>query len=231
MSAGGRFEMGVLWGLYCLEHGESLDVGKGWSFMQKRNSPGTPEVFERIRATAEEYLPESGPNEAWMIERVLALISAFLRRHQYCELRVWNDADSRFWWLIDAMNEDPDWVDFSIWLDDPFWDHHLPADEESFERHIRNLRSRLSSLESKLAEGKVRWFLRKRTVKEIERLRKAIPEQIESNAKWMKQMLERRERVGNREPRRDMLEELTDKPILPYPRNVKTSKKRFLKKN
>ena len=215
-NVGGQFELGVCYGLYCLEHGESLDVGKGWYYVQNRNSPGIPETVERIRAMVEEDYPERGPNEKWLDERILTLISAFFNRHQGCELKVWNDAQESFWNLLERMEEDPDWLEFSIWKDGPSHERQGQAHIESLERHIRGSKSKLRSLENDLANGRIKWFRMKRTLKKIEMLRKSIPKQIESNARFMKEISERE---IDREGDIDVLEEILGKPILPYPRN------------
>ena len=213
-NVGGRFELGVCFGLYCLDHGESLDVDK-FGFIQKRNKPGIPETVERIRAMLEEAFPDRGPNELWLDERRLTLISAFSRRHQDCELKVWNDAQSSFWNLLERMYRDPDWLEFNTWDDGPSRDHQEQAHIERFERHIRNLRSKLKSLENDLANGRIKKFRMKRTLKRIEDLRKSIPKQIESQDQLMKRIYERE---VDREGFVDLLEEIQSKPILPYPR-------------
>lgn len=219
-STGGRFEVGVCWGLYCLEHGESLDVD-GFHYLGQIRSFAFPETVDRLRSLWEEDRFDLGPNETWIGERLLALVSAFVERHQDCKLYVWNDADLSFEKLIEIANEDPDWLEFSIWEDDAFGEHFLPTFDESHERHIRNLRSRLRFLEEELANGKLKWFRKRRTKRDIKRLRTWIPQEIESHAKWMKGIPKRQ---INREPHRDVLEDIKGKPISSYPRGIKTSK-------
>ena len=104
--------MGVIYSLCCANHRELLEIDK--TYPGGESGANTPNLVEVLRRELQDRW------QGTQLDRLLALIAAFIHRHGECYLVI--GADRADEWEKRAASSGHPWVIFSIYEDGPFWE-------------------------------------------------------------------------------------------------------------
>jgi len=108
--------MGVIYSLCCANHREQLRIGK--TYPGGASGAITSNLVDVLRRELQDW--EDTPIGRAQLDRLLALIGAFIQRHRGCYVVI--GADRADAWERRAASSGHPWVIFSIFEDGPFWE-------------------------------------------------------------------------------------------------------------
>jgi hypothetical protein len=203
------------WKVYCLRHRELFDAGKlaalGDLVRPSKAGEFPPDAVERMGALIARKEGELGPDEGACVDRILALVRAFVARHRDCDLRVASRDSGEY--LRVVAREGQAWLGFSIWEDRAYWATYwgggFRATLEAHEAHAARCRAEIERLRRAVADERSDILRRRKLEQSLERWRAGLGMSME----MMDEIAVTAKRNRGREFGVDVLEEMRTIPF------------------